>query len=91
MKCQIRWIDSAGKPTPDSNDAVAMVKLHGAIRDEWLPICMDHLARYESDRERMVKTGWEAMPIVPACRCQMVGVLRNENATHAHGCPNFKP
>jgi hypothetical protein len=31
MKCQIRWIDEKGKPTPDENDAVAMAHFHKPI------------------------------------------------------------
>jgi hypothetical protein len=86
MRCLIRWIDSSGKPTPDSNDAVAMVKLTTAYRPDWIPICMDHLARFENDRERMIETGWRAMPIVPSCRC-----WPNTNHGHMPGCPKFKP
>lgn len=54
--CQIRWIDDAGKPTPDSNVAIGCVWLpkrreliNGRLVDmaasERFPICADHAER----------------------------------------------
>jgi hypothetical protein len=31
MKCQIEWIDSRGKPSPDHNDAVMIARFHESI------------------------------------------------------------
>jgi len=31
MKCQVRWIDIKGQPTPDENDAVMMAHYHESI------------------------------------------------------------
>jgi hypothetical protein len=91
MKCLIRWIDAIGNPTPDSNDAVAMVKLTTAIQKDWIPICADHLKRYEADRYTMAKTGWIAQSIVPACECAMDGAMPYLNGRHLTGCAQFKP
>ena len=56
MKCAIRWIDSHGKPTPDTNEAIGYVyreayrlivpdAINGCIdyeRTEDFPICSEH-------------------------------------------------
>jgi hypothetical protein len=31
MKCQVRWINIKGEPTPDTNDAVMMAHFHEPI------------------------------------------------------------
>jgi hypothetical protein len=31
MKCQVRWINAQGQPTPDDNDAVMMAHFHEPI------------------------------------------------------------
>lgn len=54
--CEIKWIDKAGQPTPDSNVAIGRVKMlrhvvdidgRGVVIPEsaWFHICADHKAR----------------------------------------------
>ena len=61
MKCQIRWIDSHGKPTPDDREAIGYVyreayrltvpdAVNGYIdyeRTEDFLICSDHAKRLD--------------------------------------------
>ena len=73
MKCAIRWIDSTGKATPDSNEAIGYVyreayrlivpdAVNGRIdyeRTEDFPICADHAKRLdETDMHR-----WHFLPL----------------------------
>ena len=79
MKCQIQWIGADGKPTADSNEAVAVACYHGAIFETYtgrvlghekevrdrFPICAAHLP----ELERMVakgKDGWSIEPLPAA-------------------------
>lgn len=32
MKCQVKWIDEHGQPTPDENDAVMIAHFHEPLR-----------------------------------------------------------
>jgi hypothetical protein len=46
-KCQIAWIDSFGKPTPDYNEAIGLAVCHdpgffGEEGSEPIPICEEH-------------------------------------------------
>jgi hypothetical protein len=60
--CEIQWIDvKTGRPTPDENEAVAMVRVKGHVENfrfgdvagsahyvptsRWYPICSEHLKR----------------------------------------------
>jgi len=49
MKCQIQWIDSKGTPTPDTNDAVALISCEQITRGNrtvrTFACCAEHLAR----------------------------------------------
>ena len=54
MKCAIQWVDAQGNATPDTNDAVAMVRraAHYSARlnigfaaTDWYPICSEHAKR----------------------------------------------
>jgi hypothetical protein len=48
MKCECRWIDKHGEPTPDENPAVglAVIKFFSPVLEEKsFPICEAHLAR----------------------------------------------
>lgn len=53
VTCAIQWIDSNGKPTPDTNEAIgsALCTTHYAdgtiTKSEAFPICRDHLARMQ--------------------------------------------
>lgn len=46
-KCQIRWVDKDGKPTPDNDDAIGMAFCtypDGTVSKK-IPICQEHARR----------------------------------------------
>jgi hypothetical protein len=72
MKCRIQWIDEAGKPTPDDNEAVATVYRESYTEliygrkvpfeaSEHFPICQNHLDRFHKDR--LDSKHWKLIPL----------------------------
>jgi hypothetical protein len=77
MKCQVQWINTQGKHTPDDNDAVMMAHFHepiwgtpgpnnriqgyGDIRESF-PICAEHYAMVDASF-RLPRGGWTFTPI----------------------------
>ena len=68
--CRIQWIDDQGKPTPDSNPAVAIATrtAHpiiidgrdcGSTDEQSFPICQEHLDRLNDENYR----GWQVSPL----------------------------
>ncbi len=48
MKCTIQWLNPDGEPTPDDNEAVALVYCTDELckgATKLFPICADHLLR----------------------------------------------
>lgn len=79
MKCQIRWVDENGIPTPDQNEAVAFVLASSEYRGEVfvigdktpIPICAEHLKQMKPvhiswpGSKGEVKTTWEVVGYPP--------------------------
>lgn len=77
MKCKIQWVDSSGQPTPDENDAVAMVfreayieqhgdHVHEMERSDDYPICQKHLdVLTELQRVKPEAHHWLVNPLPP--------------------------
>ena len=74
-KCQIRWIDSEGKPTPDDNDAVGVVYRPG-FYEQWrgdvleypttdpLFICAEHAKRCQGPgHDQAIRGRWVFIPL----------------------------
>jgi hypothetical protein len=62
MKCKIQWIDKAGNPTPDDNEAVGMAVCHdprifGKEGCEPIPICNHHF------KEMLSLQYWKMIPL----------------------------
>src|SRR5882724_9122171 len=73
MKCQVRWVNAQGKPTPDENDAVMLAHYHEPIWGtpgpgnciqgysdkirESFPICAAHYAMVDAS-VRKPRGGW---------------------------------
>ena len=59
MKCTIQWIDADGEPTPDTNEAVALVRCNDSINSSGKkhPICEQHLKRLK------YIDNWEVYPL----------------------------
>lgn len=59
MKCTIQWIDADGEPTPDNNEAVALVRCTDTINcsGKKHPICQHHLKRLK------YLDNWEMFPL----------------------------
>lgn len=76
MKCQIQWIDSNGKPTPDTNDAVMIAHFHVPVHEYGTgkilsykddiqgsyPICAEHYAQV-TYKLLLPIGGWSFTPI----------------------------
>uniref|UniRef100_A0A6M3L7C3 Uncharacterized protein n=1 Tax=viral metagenome TaxID=1070528 RepID=A0A6M3L7C3_9ZZZZ len=75
-RCKIQWIGRDGKPTPDTNPAVAEVRIgphywYGRPEldpspvfcppSEWFPVCAAHLADF--NQQRLVEHNWELRPL----------------------------
>ena len=70
MKCRIKWIDTFGQPTPDDNDAIALVRCKARVEQhhgraiafaesEWFPICACHAKQLSEPGMHI----WEAKPL----------------------------
>lgn len=68
MKCKIQWIDQSGKPTPDENPAVNMIRTKERIdqvdgrpfhvsMSPWYPVCAEHMKRMNEPGMHI----WEVM------------------------------
>jgi len=75
-KCQIKWIDEDGEPTPDTNDATMIAQYHKPIFaahtgkiveysseiQESFPICNEHLKKVENSMYFPLG-GWSFVPL----------------------------
>lgn len=74
MKCAIQWINKTGSPTPDTNEAIQLVRrvaydsTYGAAvggvihyeQTEWFPICAEHSKRLSDPDMKH----WETSPLI---------------------------
>jgi hypothetical protein len=69
MKCQIQWIDKAGKPTPDDNEAVCFAvftAIDATTRsDRKFPCC----AKHAQELEELEANGWNFSTITSTKTC----------------------
>lgn len=68
MKCAIKWVDKQGNFTPDTNDAVILVRCRGRIekhhgravpQSEWFGCCAEHAKRLDDAGMHI----WECAPL----------------------------
>lgn len=68
--CQIKWVDDAGNPTPDTNPAIQRVRCkarveqhHGRAlqfsQSQWFYICAEHAKRLNDAGMHI----WECAPL----------------------------
>lgn len=80
LYCAIQWIDENGKPTPDSNPAVAIAVFvsHQCLvngrrhqgEERRFPICAEHVKRIPTLKESCGFAHWRLEDIRPCQACE---------------------